>query len=140
MTDTPITADSIEEQAQIIFGEKYLRRRPFLVLNESARPAPGVRTETKGWKDVPGQLQTFESASIVDRVASKHLTSASFIIDLLNRKMVKNRYAEHGTEEQFVSYYMEKYAQQITEGLRVWAQRSALDISKAAAAEEASEA
>jgi hypothetical protein len=132
--DGTISENTIEAQAEVIFGEKYLRNRPFLVLTETSRPAPGVKTETKGWMEVDGQLKRFEQPSIVDRVQRKHLVNATIIIDLLNRAVVKNRHAELGTDEQFLEFYMEKYAEQITEGLRIWAQRSALDIGKKAAA------
>ena len=127
----------MQEQADIIFGEKYLRHRPFLIIEERARPAPNVKTERKGWMEVPGQVARFEIPSIVDRVADKHMMGASVIVDLLNRKMVKNRYSEMGTEEQFVTHYLEKYAEQITEGLRIWAQRSALEIANASTNEAA---
>jgi hypothetical protein len=129
--DGSVTENTIQDQADIIFGEKYLRRRPFLVLSEVARPAAGVRTEKKGWMDEPGQLVRFEQPSIVDRVSTNHLKGASLIVDLLNRKIVKNRYSAMGTEEQFLAYYLEKYAEQITEGLRIWAQRSALEVARA---------
>lgn len=129
---------SMQDQANVIFGEKYLRNRPFLIVKELARPAASAKTGKKGWMDEPGQLDRFEQPSIVDRVSSKHMVEAAIIIDLLNRKMVKNRYASAASPEQFLEYYLEKYAEQITEGLQIWARRSALEVaSKAASTDDA---
>lgn len=121
---------TIEEQAQSIFGDKYPRQRPFLVMTELSRPSANTKTEKKGWKTEEGKCENFEMVTIVDRVQSSHLRSAALVIDLLNRKIIKNRHADAGTEEQFLNYYMDKYADKITEGLRIWAHQSALNVSE----------
>lgn len=127
--------DTIENDTNAILGERYLRRRPFLVIYEIMRPGRDengnpVNTSKAGWKDVPGQLVPFERPLLVDRVSAKQMTEAAFIIDIINRRIVKNRYSSSQYDpEAFLSHYTEKYAEQITEALRIWAHRSALDIS-----------
>lgn len=121
---------TISEQAANIFGEKHLRNRPFLVIKELARPSSGTKTEKKGWMDDSKNIARYEQPSIVDRINSKCLIESAIIIDLINRKMIKNRYETSTENDKLVEHYMEKYAEHITDGLRVWAQRSALNIAK----------
>lgn len=102
------------------FGERYLRNRPFLVVNTMAQVRPGVSTHVKGWGDIETNWNIAEQATIVDRVSDKMLKESTFIIDIINNKVVKNRYSETATEDTVLKHFIPKYGQEITEALGRW--------------------
>jgi hypothetical protein len=110
-------ADAVPEE-KIIIGDRYHRRRPFLVVTSVRRPAKGQRTEQKG-----AQLQRFETPSVVDSVSNTHLREAEVIIDIMNRVAVKNRFLEVADDEKIAETYLAKYAEIVTEGLSKWARK-----------------
>lgn len=112
--------------------ERYLRNRPFLVINTVSRRAEGVKTEKKGWMGVTGNVENFEQPVVVDRVNDTHLRNASVIIDVLNATVVKNRFSE-ATDEEIVNHYMNKYRAQLTEAMDLWLSQVA---QKAVSAEQ----
>ena len=103
--------------------DKYLRNRPFLLVDVIQRPAKGVRTEKKGWQDVTGNLVNHEQPSLVDRVSAVHLRSANVIIDVINGKIVKNSF--NTPDQEVVAHYLGKYRPQVTEAMDIWLTRTA---------------
>ena len=116
--------------------DKYLRNRPFLVIQMSARRAGGTetrkarqantaityngpKTEVKGWMDITGNMETFERPSVVDRVNATHLRDASVIIDVINSKVIKSQFtnAEH---DDLVNHYLNKYSAEVKEAIDIW--------------------
>jgi hypothetical protein len=99
--------------------DKYLRNRPFLCITMIARAAKGVNTAKAGWKDMTGNIDNFESPSISDRVNASHLKNCNIIIDVMNQKVVKNCFPD-AKEEEIVSHYLNKYREQVKQGMDIW--------------------
>lgn len=98
---------------------KYNRNRPFLLITHHASPANGQKTESANWKN-DGKWDINEEISIVDRVNDRHITSCSVIVDILNRKLVKNRFSESHSEEEVVKHYLTRYNKEVVEGIEIW--------------------
>lgn len=105
-------------------GDRYLRNRPFLVINTTARPASHVRTHKTGWSEDGKNWNVFEQVSVVDSISDKNLRGATIIIDVLNNKVVKNRFSENADEESVLKHFMGKYSDQIMQGLDIWARQN----------------
>lgn len=100
-------------------NEPYLRNRPFLAVNILQRPAKSVKTEVKGWRDITGNVENFETPYVVDRVNAIHLRNAAIIVDVLRSECVKNQFSETPNDE-VAKYYINKYQSQITEATEIW--------------------
>lgn len=117
-TQTPeVVAEVAEAEPVLAIGERYLRRRPFLVVNSAL--VPNKKAVAAGKKGAP--LQRVERPYVVDSVSKKHMTEAEVIIDVLNRTIVKNRFGNVATGEQIVDSYLSKYADAVAEGVMIWA-------------------
>jgi hypothetical protein len=114
--------------------DRYLRNRPFLIISLIQRPAKGVRTEKKGWKEVTGNLDAFEQPSLVDRVNAVHLRNANVIIDVTQTKVIKNNLV-NTPDEDVMDYYLNKYEAQITEAMDVWLTNEAKRLTVAQVAD-----
>jgi hypothetical protein len=134
MTNTedtqPLTIQDLQE-GKVAFGERYLRNRPFLVITQTGRAARHVKTEVPGWAVEQNNWAVTERPVIVDRISDKMMTEASIIIDLLNTKLVKNRFAETGHDEKVMEYYLGKYSTEVTQGMQIWTSQM-LGAAKAA--------
>lgn len=112
---------------QIPRTERYLRNRPFLVIEVIQRVAKDVNTTKAGWKDVTGNLSVFEKPSVVDRINATHERNATVIIDVMKGTCVKNGFT--GAENQeVVAHYMEKYRPQVAEAMDIWLSRVAQKV------------
>ena len=108
----------------------YLRFRPFLVIDLYNAAADHVKTHVKGWIDEPKNWISRENPYVVDRIADKHRKQATVIIDLLNKKLVKNRFS--GTPgEEVIAHYQQKYSSQITEAMDIWRAREGIAAAQA---------
>lgn len=96
---------------------KYNKDRPFLVITQHITPAKGENTSVKNWGKT-GKKNLQEMVMIVDNVKDKHLTEATVIIDVLQRKVVKSRFDEDN--EEVLSHYLKQYKSQIAEGIQIW--------------------
>ncbi len=103
---------------------KYNKDRPFLVINRSSKPSKGENTSLKNWGET-GKWEVNEEIIIVDRVTDKHIGQATVIIDILQRKMVKNRYAAETDNETVLNHYMTTYKEHITDGIQTWMKNTA---------------
>jgi hypothetical protein len=99
--------------------DKYLRGRPFLVVEFTQRPRAKVNTKVKGWMNDPANLQTFEHVSIVDRVNDKQMRAA-LVIDIIDGKAIRN--ATGKDDEGVIAHYIGRYAEKIKAALQMWAQ------------------
>lgn len=99
--------------------DKYLRGRPFLIVEFTQRPRPNVNTKVKGWMNDPANIQTFENVSIVDRVGNKQ-QRAALIIDIIDGKAIRNQTGKE--DESVIAHYIGRYAEKIKDALSVWAQ------------------
>ncbi len=108
-----------EAEPVLAIGERYLRRRPFLVVNSAL--VPNKKAVAAGKKGAP--LQRVERPYVVDSVSKKHMTEAEVIIDVLNRTIVKSRFGNVATGEQIVESYLGKYAEIVAEGVMIWARQ-----------------
>lgn len=92
---------------------KYLRNRPFLVIDVWYRPATNVRTERKGWIAVEANWDIEEAPRMEHRISNNTMATATLIIDVNERALIKNRF--HGTAEDkdIVDHFLEKYAPNI---------------------------
>lgn len=100
-------------------SDRYLRNRPFLCITMIARAAKGVNTTKAGWKTMTGNIDNFESPSVSDRVNDSHLKNCNIIIDVMNQKLVKNCYPDT-PEAEVVTYYLNKYREQVQQGMDIW--------------------
>lgn len=113
-------------KTEVIFGERYLRHRPFLVVTPTMRPQKSVKTEKAGWAESPSNWSVTERPAIVDRVSDKMMREAAVIIDLLNSKLVKSRFDDGKTDqEQVLQYYLGKYSAEVAEGIQIWSSQIA---------------
>jgi hypothetical protein len=102
-----------------VTDKKYLRGRPFLIVNFSTQPRPGADTRVKGWQSDPKNLKTLEHVSIVDRVGNKQM-SAALVIDIIDGAAIRNLTGKEN--EDVISHYIGRYAEMIKEALHKWAQ------------------
>ncbi len=98
---------------------KYNKDRPFLVINRSSKPAEGENTSAKNW-GTEGKMVIDEEVLIVDRVTNKHMVQAAVIVDILQRKMVKNRFVSEASNEEVLKHYLTSYKEHITDGIQTW--------------------
>lgn len=99
--------------------KKYLRGRPFLVVDFTQKPRANVNTKVKGWMNDPANLQTFEHVSIVDRIGNKQ-TASKLVIDIIDGKAIRNQTGKD--DESVIAHYIGRYAEKIKAALQVWAQ------------------
>ena len=98
---------------------RYDKDRPFLLVTRLATPPKGSRTEKKEWyKETGWQVQ--EQISIVDKVEDKHLSTCTVILDILRRRLVKNRFADEATDDEVIKHYLQVYKNEIAEGIQLW--------------------
>lgn len=89
----------------------YLRGRPFLVIEVWGRPDERVRTERKDWHSVTGNMVVTDRPRVVQRISPSTLRYAMVIIDVLNDKVIKNRYKSDGTafDDEILKRCKDKY-------------------------------
>ncbi len=98
---------------------RYDKDRPFLLVTRHATPPKGARTEKKEWyKETGWEVQ--EQISIVDKVEDKHITACTVILDILRRRLVKNRFASEAGDDEVIKHYLQVYKNEIAEGIQLW--------------------
>lgn len=103
----------------------YLRFRPFLVIDLYNSPADHVKTHMKGWTGLPKNWMSRENPYVVDRINTKHMKQATVIIDLMNKKLIKNRFS--GTPgDEVIAHYQSRYSTQIAEAMDIWRAREGI--------------
>ncbi len=108
---------------------KYHRDRPFLIINRSASPSDGEKTETKDWgKSAKWKVE--ELVSIVDRITNKHMVEATIIVDILKRELIKSRFVEEDPKK-VLSHYLKTYKDHISEGISIWMRQKTSNLGEA---------
>lgn len=98
--------------------------RPYMVITHRQKPAKGVHTNTKV-TDEATRWEVTENMVILDRPpSSSKSASASLVMDLLEGKVLKNRFAGEVSDTEIFTRYFEQYREDITEALKEWALRS----------------
>lgn len=85
-----------------------LNKRPFMLISFARVPS----------KEIKGEFDAVENMQIVDSVSTKHLQYSDFVIDLLNQKVLKNRYG--GDEKTVYDAYVERYYEDVKGALSGW--------------------
>lgn len=98
-------------------------QRPYLVITVVERPSNRARTNKAGWADAPKAMDLFERPQMVDKLTRKVLSEASFIIDILQNKVVKDRYGK--PEAEVINHFLEKYDGLVRQGMDVWMRKIA---------------
>lgn len=62
-------------------------------------------------KTNPGKHEAMEKCEFVNRVSNKHLSNATVILDVVNKKFTKNR-IEGATYEQFIGHVKKQHPQE----------------------------
>jgi len=73
---------------------------------------PGVRTESKDWTQSPSNWIDIEVPAITTRINAKKLSEASVIIDIKQKKLVKNRFSNNDPDDIY-RHFMKKYGNRI---------------------------
>lgn len=107
-----------------MYNKNYLSKRPFVVITNRYKPAPGSRTEQKGWAERSG-WEVHEEMTVVDRITNKHTTYATVIIDVMEAKLVRNGLKGTSTDDEVLNHFMTKYKPQVSEAISIWMERLA---------------
>lgn len=128
-TSTVTPADERETVATSFSRtDRYLRRRPFLVIELRYRPAKNVRTERRGWGKNPDNWDTFESHMVVDCITPNIMTRAHVIVDVTKGVVVKSR-MESG-DEAVAAHFLDKYRSSVVDAMNRWINREAADLAR----------
>lgn len=95
-------------------------RSVFLVVSHVTRLAKGIHSNKKGVATNPDNWETLENMVITDNVNKRLMTMASVVIDLLNGKVVKNRFADQHSDTETFQSYVDRYQADIGVALKRW--------------------
>lgn len=85
-------------------------KKLYLVVNHRHKPNHStnkVKTHLKEWMFEPNAVHTDEVFDVVSNLSFNKLTEASVVIDLVNDKIIKNRF---GDDEKVKLHYLELYS------------------------------
>lgn len=107
----------------------YLRGRPFLIIKTFHRPAANVSTVLKNWGEQPDAWVSHETPMVADHINRSMMESATVIIDLVNSKLIKNRYSDT-PDDKVMEYYLNKFSAQTKEGISLWMDKQKLALQR----------
>jgi hypothetical protein len=90
-----------------------VKKRPYMIVHHTRTPVPGSNTAEKNWMQ-KGEMNVNEQVSFDLQIKSKVMISATFIIDLLSKKLVRNRVGDTVPEKDLVDFYIDKYKEQVS--------------------------
>ena len=90
-----------------------MSKRPYIIIVFGVHPTEEARTEMPKWLDTESNVKITEEYSFSLKITDKQMHSASVIIDLLSKKVVKNRYPEHYSDDVILKHYYDKYGDEI---------------------------
>lgn len=99
-----------------------MRKLPYMIVINTVKPKEGVKPNQKGELDVK-DINVLETVYFKDDIPKNDLLSADIIIDVLNGKIVKNRFTE-SDEQELIEYYMGKFSDKIIEAVRQFFHRN----------------
>lgn len=94
----------------------YFHGRPFLVIDLHFLPKPNVKTHQKEWAKTAANWDTNETPRIVTRLNFNTIRSASVIVDIANKKLIKNRFSS-SEDDVIYKTYTEKYYPQVKQAM-----------------------
>lgn len=115
----------------------YLRNRPFLIIKYLQTPNAESNTRVKGW-GTDGKWDVNESMVIVDRVKDKHQREAHIILDILQGRVIKNRF-DNTESTQVFAHYFERYKDDIQAAIQRWAKKDPANLAHLKQIEENAE-
>jgi hypothetical protein len=99
--------------------------RPFLVITERRRPSATARTERRGWQKAVGSEDVSEYAVVVDHISKPNAREASIIIDIVNVRLLKHRLSNVADEDALVNHFLEKFRDEVSQGVASWIRKRA---------------
>jgi hypothetical protein len=115
----------------------YLRNRPFLVIKYLQTPHAESNTRVKGW-GTDGKWDVNESMVIVDRIKDRHQREAHIILDILEGRVIKNRF-DNTEDTKVFAHYFERYKDDIQEAIQRWARKDPANLARLKQIEENAE-
>lgn len=94
----------------------------YMMITHVMKPIKGAASHKKSVAENPDNWETTENMIISDSVPRKKLYEASVVLDLLNAKVLKNRFELD--DSQLFREYVDRYRTDIGEALREWALQS----------------
>lgn len=108
-----------------MYNKNYMSKRPFMVITNRYTPGPNAQTQKKGWSDVSGWVIN-EEMTLVDRITKKHETYATVIIDVMEAKVLRNRFNDMPNDG-VLGHFMTKYKDQVQKAVSIWMERLATE-------------
>lgn len=90
------------------------KERLHLVARYFQKPRPGVNTSQKGWMDHPDNIQWDEQVEVVRNLRNRD-QQAQVILDLRNKKILRNSFQTEKTFDEVFEYFYLNYSKYITE-------------------------
>jgi hypothetical protein len=89
---------------------KQLRNKAFLVIDVIKNAAQGVKTEKKGWANQADNWHVEMVPHMERKINDKTLLRASIIIDVTDKKLIRNAWSGITEDEHIVEYYLKEYS------------------------------
>ncbi|MNR94406.1 hypothetical protein D3C72_254810 [compost metagenome] len=96
------------------------QRSVYLAVTHVTRLAKGIHSNKKGVSTDPDNWETLENMVITDNVNKRLMTMATVVIDLLNGKVIKNRFADQHSDAETFRSYVDRYQADIGAALKKW--------------------
>lgn len=107
---------------------KNFKNRPFLAVKYFIRPGEGQKTEMKNFKE-HAVWDVMEIPNIHFSLSNKILIESHVIIDIVNNKVLKNRFDEESNED-VLSHFFAKYEDDIIRTVARWQGKTVEEITK----------
>lgn len=86
----------------------------YLVAHYFIRPRTArTRTQIKGWMKVDDNLSYDEQVAIATKLKNNDYQTAKIILDLSNKKIIRNGFQSESTFDQLFGYFLKNYPQHI---------------------------
>ena len=83
----------------------------FLVAYYYMKPQARVKTQIKGWKENQNNIRYDEQVTITRSLKNRDVETSKIILDLKNKKIVKNGWGNSKTFDELFGYYLNGYPQ-----------------------------
>jgi hypothetical protein len=94
-------------------------RNIYLVAYYFKRPRDNrVRTQIAGWQNNQNNVSYDEQVAVTHSLRKRDETMASIILDMVNRRVVKNRWQSGRSFDELLDYFAKSYPQHTTELMR----------------------
>ena len=92
----------------------------YLVAYYYMRPAnKRVGTQTKGWMLTAGNVQYDEQVAVTKKLKSNDLSTSKIILDLGNKKVVRNGWGSENSFDELFGYFLKGYPKYTAEVMNV---------------------